>query len=42
MKIAAWERPEIVTCTRNKQWIHVLGNKGQLQNTKKEKKRKKD
>ena len=35
MKIAVLERPEIMTCRRNKQWIHVWGNKGQLQTIKK-------
>jgi hypothetical protein len=35
MKTAVWERPEIMTCRRNKQWKHVWGNKGQLQTIKK-------
>jgi len=36
MKIAVWERPEIMTCRRNGQWIHVWGNRGQLQTIKKQ------
>jgi hypothetical protein len=35
VKIAVWERPEIMTCRRNRQWMHVWGNKGQFQTIKK-------